>query len=425
MPTPCSAIAPPNLLRALPAPVRALCHRLECAGLAAWVQGETLLDAWLGPTRSRRPAHAILCRGTRAALLAAMPAAVVTAEEAQRSTQATAAGPVDLIATESRTVDETLLAFGLAPLAVAVRPSDGRWADPGGVREALAKRELTRLDPGSGRPDPFALAPRRYWLAALLIAEYGLEPSAALIASARAALPEVALRLPEGAPARRVLERILACPTPARALAFLRETGASEVILPDLDPNMERRIDALACLPALRWAAYLRGTSTARALARLRMPHALARRIGRLQELHPLDRNLSADRDGPLRRTLNRLTREELDGLIAWRRLELAPARAPDAETRTDEAIARERLARIERAIERLREQERASGSVRQLALSGGDVMRILATGAGPHVGRALAHLAHWVAEAPSRNTAPALEAALRAWQADAGERSA
>lgn len=403
MANPASEIPPAPIPRALARPVVALCERLEDAGIAAYLQGEGLLDAWLGATRPRSPSHVIVCLAPPARLLAVLPNAVVTAEHASRLTQASEAGPVDLIPTSAAAIEPALEAFGLAPLAVAVRPTEGAWADPGAVREDLDRRTLPLLP---GRPNPFEAAPRRFWIAALLIAEYDLAPTDALVEAARAALPTVAARLPEGAPARRILERILACPAPARALAFLRECGASPALLPGLDPTMESRIERLAVLPPLRWAAYLRGTSTARALARLRMPQGLARRIGRMQESHPLDRTIEGARDPLIRRAMTRLSAEELDGLIAWRRSELASEDGP----------ARERLAKIETAIGRIREQATTADTLRALAIGGAEVMQILGQGPGPHVGRALAHLARVIAEDPARNTPSELEAELRAW---------
>ncbi len=392
-----------------PPPVRALCERLEAAGIPALLQGQCILDAWLGAPTPRAPGWAVVCLARPEAILAALPCAVVTGEAARRLSQATAAGPVDLIAAGEAGIDAILAAFGLAPLAVAFRPRDARWHAPPDVLESLARRELA---PIPGRPNPFAGAPRRYWLAAQLIAEYDLAPTAALLAAARDALPEVVARLPEGAPARRVLERILACPHPARALAFLRECGASDAILPGLEAGAEARVEALGPVASLRWAAFLRGTSTARALARLRMPLGLARRIGRVQEAHPLDRTLEPARDPQLRRAMGRLTPEELDGLILWRRLELAgrPAAAVASE--------RDRLAKIEAGLARLRSQAATLDTVRALALGGGEVMRLLGAGPGPHVGRALAHLARVVAEHPERNDPDQLAAELARWQA-------
>ncbi len=402
-------IAETDGVRGGPKPVLELCERLECAGIAAFVQGEALLDAWLGTQRERGPSRALVCLAEPNRILAALPAAVVTADSARRLTQATAAGPVDLIPVGDRSIEAALESFGLAPLALALRPADGSWCDPGDVRARLAKRQFGLL---ADRPNPFRLAPRRFWIAAQLIAEYALEPLPELVQAAREALPEVVARLPEGAPVRRVLERILASPFPARALAFLRETGVSPAVLPGLEAAAEARIEALESVHSVRWAAFLRGGSTARALARLRMPQALARRINRVQEAHPLDRTIEGARDAQIRRAMGRLTDDELDGLIAWRRAELASERASSASQ-----LQHGRLTRIETAIARVRSQANESDSLRALALDGGDVMKLLGSGPGRQVGLALAHLARIVADYPERNERTALEAELRAWQ--------
>lgn len=392
-----------------PKPVLELCERLECAGIAAFVHGESLLDAWLGALGERAPSRALVCLAEPSQILAALPSAVVTAESARRLTQATAAGPVDLIPVGDRRIEGALESFGLAPLAVGLRPADGSWCDPGGVRERLAQRRFGLLP---DRPNPFRLAPRRYWIAAQLIAEYALEPLPELVQAAREALPEVLERLPEGAPARRVLDRILASPFPARALAFLRESGASPAVLPGLEAAAEIRVEALESIPSVRWAAFLRGGSTARALARLRMPQALARRISRVQEAHPLDRTIEGARDAQIRRAMGRLTDAELDGLIAWRRAELTSERSSG-----ESQLQHDRLTRIETAIARVRSQASESHNLRALALDGGDVMKLLGSGPGRQVGLALAHLARVVADHPERNERAALERELLAWQ--------
>jgi len=407
------------LCRPWPEPVLALCAALEESGIPAWLQGEALLDAWLGSNPGRRAAPALVCLATPERLLAAQPAAIVTAESARRLTRATAAGPVDLIPGGERPIEAVLAGFGLAPLALAFRPGradrpGAGWCDPGGARERIAKGGLP-LVPAFG--NPFRAAPRRYWIAAQLIAEHALEPAPELVAAAREALPEVLPQLPEGAPARRALERILISPAPAPALAFLRESGVVPSVLPGLEPANESRLAALPPLPALRWAAYLRGDGAARALVRLRMPTGRARRIHRLLEAHPLERSVDPARDAGVRRVVARLTAFELDGLIVWRSTELGSAASNTA--------ARDRLAKVERAIARVRAQEEATRSVRALALGGADVMRLLGTGPGPHVGRALAHLARFAAERPEHDAPERLAAELQAWWAARADRGA
>lgn len=400
------------LCRSLPDPLLALCATLETAGVATYLQGEGLLDAWLGsPAWDGTGIPALLCLAPSARIAALLPNAVVTAADGRRLSQASPIGPIDLLPAGDSTVERALAGFGLAPLAIALRPQSSAFADPFAQRPRLEKRELAAL---GGDAQRFRSAPRRLFLAAGLIARYGFEPTRELVESAR----EAACDAPpaDGAPMRRALERVLVADAPQRALAFLRETGVTERLLPELDPANETRLALLDRGSALRWAAYLQGPGAGRALARLRMPHALARRITRLLEFHPLDRTIEADRDASIRRLLARLSPAELAGLILWRRSELASAR-PSAET----TRGRERLDRIERAIERSRQQAASAESLRGLALSGADVMRILGAGPGPHVGRALAHLVRFVASDPARNDAIALEGELRVWRETSG----
>jgi tRNA nucleotidyltransferase (CCA-adding enzyme) len=109
---------------------------------------------------------------------------------------------------------------------------------------------------------------------------------------------------------------------------------------------------------------------------------------------------------------MGRLTPEELDGLILWRRLEL------EGQPTGPGGVERDRLAKIEAGLARLRQQASTIETVRALALGGAEVMRLLGAGPGPHVGRALAHLARVVAEDPDRNDPETLAAELVAWQA-------
>jgi hypothetical protein len=228
---------------------------------------------------------------------------------------------------------------------------------------------------------------------------------------ARAGCAEIALELPQGAPARRVMSRILAVPDPTRALAFLEATGVTSIVAPGAHPVHAARIQRLPVEPAIRWAAWLRGSSTARAMVSFRMPHALARRIERVQASHPLDRMEGHDREAGLRRLTSRLEPALIDALITWRRIELEAAPDPEA-TR----LAHARLDAIEVGIARQRARADEDDRRRHLALDGEDVMHRLQAGPGRHVGAALGHLAEIVAADPEANTRERLEQALEAW---------
>lgn len=417
-----------------------LSRRLDAAGLRSCWQGEALLDRLrpraggaragvveapsIGAVNGAANAGETPCLLVEAAgaeLARALPDAVVTAEELGRLSVPSAVGPIDLLPTGSSTLEEGLLGFGLGPLAIGASApgededeGDGEhgggaaWLDPAGQREALAagRLETTHEDGGV-----FDAAPRRYWIAARLIAERALEPSDALVATGRDRLPELVDRLPIGPPARRELARILATADPAPALAFLRETGVLGAVVPGTQVGHAERLARLPALPALRWAAFLRGAATASAMVRLRVPHDLARRVERIQGAHPIERHTATSRDTALRRLDARLSAAEIDALFAWRRLELRESLdrpAADATAATLDAL--------EARLASLREHKQRVGRVRTLALDGRAVMTLLDAGPGPHVGRALAHLARHVEAHPEDDTAEALTRVLRGW---------
>ena len=409
--------------RRLSRAVAEVCAHLEERGLQTFSHGEGLLDdlreaeATEAGGFPRRMTRSLLCVARPDQLLLALPRAVVTGESAARLTLASADGPIDVVPTEGPQApsardragpEQALLAFGLGPLAFAFRPAREAWCDPADQLEAFRQG---RLEPVAAAPNPFEVAPRRYWIAARLLAEYELEASQSLIEAAREAFPRVADRLPQAQPARRELARVLAAERPGAALAFLRESGVSDYLFPGTLAHQEQRIASLPALPAIRWAAWLRGSATASGLARLRMPHPLAKRIERVQASHPIERSVEAGRDHGLRRLLQRHTPEEISGLLAWRRLELDASSNP-----TEAAESRDRLARLETRIEQARDSAARTSLVRKLALDGEAVMRLLEAGPGPHVGRALAHLAQRVAEDPEANEPDTLEAELRSW---------
>lgn len=402
--------------RPLPNSLLELCHQLEERGIPTWSQGEGLLDDLrpldsAGPKASQpRSARSLLCQADPSELLNALPRAVVTANNARRLTLATPASPIDLLPVGRGDLEQVLLDFGLSPFAFAFRPAGDRWCDPIGARAAF---DQGILDISLATPNPFDIAPRRYWIAARLLSERGLEPASSLLEAARAALPDALDRLPQAAPARRELSRILASPAPERGLAFLRESGVSPALFPGMDPAGESQIGRLGPLPALRWAAWLHGCAIQRAIVRLRVPPSLARRIERIQGSHPIDRRVESLRETGVRKILGRLRDEEIQGLFAWRRLELAAA--PQTEETRSRSM---RLDLLEARFEDARNHRERSGHIRALALDGTAVMTALAAGPGPRVGRALAHLANFVEAHPDSNERGALERELSDWAA-------
>lgn len=418
MPRPDDRSLPP----ALPECLLEICAHLESHRIDTAVQGDALLSALGRPEAATEPepardvapprratAWALVCAAPPETLRRALPRAVSTAALGARFSLPTEAGPVDLLPLGDASIDAGLPRFGLSAHAIAWRPRNASWIDPVG---GLAAWAASRLEPVSiASVDPFSEAPRRYWIAARLLAEHGLAPSAPLVEAARTAFDAAADALPLGAPARRELMRILAAPDPRTALAFLRESGVTPRVAPGANPIQEERVAALPPNPALRWAAWLRGSATGSAMVRFRVPHALSHRIQRVQSSHPLDKSFEPGRGASLRRQLARLSPEDLADLFVWRRLEIA-AFPDENEARRIEG----RLDRIEERIASLRDAESQTDAVQALAIDGGQIMAALGAGPGRHVGQALQHLARFVADHPEANEPAALEAELLQW---------
>lgn len=404
---------------ALPPAHRAIVGRLEDAGVECWLQGDALLEAGFASggdsTAALLRSRSFLCTAPAATLLEALPAAVVTAESGRRLTLGTEAGPLDLIPVAAEPLPVVLRRFGLSALAVALRPLTDAICDPTDARTGLARRSLDVVSPEPmGDPaDVFRVAPRRYWITARLLAEHELRPSRALLDAATRALPDLHPQIPAGAPARRELERIFVARDPTKGLSFLREVGLCDALFPGMDPGGAELVRRLESGPSLRWAVWLEGASTQRALRDLRMPISRAREIERLLRHHPVDRTTAARSAGeaPIRRLRQRLHPEEIDGLLRWRRLQLE-AKRPSENTRRD----LDRLEEIRAELDALESDQRRIDRIRSLAVDGERVMALLGRGPGRHIGQALAHLAAIVAADPSANERSRLEAELRRW---------
>jgi tRNA nucleotidyltransferase (CCA-adding enzyme) len=412
----CPLMSQPNSLSRsidLPKPVLELAVHLEERGLHTFSHGAGLLAdlrTQAGSSESDAPleAHSLLCAGSTSDILRALPRAVVTAEEGARVTQATAFGPVDILRCGPEPIEKALLGFGLGPLGFAYRPANEAFVDPMNQRAAMAEGRLELM---TADPNPFTVAPRRYWIAARLIAENGLEPTSECLEAAVKALPSVAGRLPQAAPARREITRILKAPSPGLGLAFLRKSGVGAQLFPGTKADNEGIIAGLPKIAALRWAAWLRGSATSRVLVRFRTPHRLARRIECIQDHHPIEKSVESSREHGVKRLIQRLQPDEIEALFAWRRLELTSANNP-----AEMADVESQLMSIATRISEIHKAAARAGQVRALALDGQAVMTALGAGPGRHVGQALTHLAHFVSDRPENNNAPVLEAELFDW---------
>ncbi len=403
--------------RPLPPAHHEIARRLESLDIEVWTQGEALLDDLLPsqatrPNRSGRPSsRTFLCAVPAERLLHALPRAVVTAERRRRLSLGTTAGPIDLLPLGDQPTAEVLPRFGLSALSFAWSPIRETWSeDPLEARSLFAHGRLDIVG-GAASSNPFQIAPRRLWTAARLLAEYRLEASQRMVDAARAALPSCLPRLPQGAPARREIQRILLAHSPANGLRFLHRAGICDALFPGMARHAPEIVAALEPLPSLRWAAWLSGTPTQNALRRLRMPPRLAREIERLLRHHPIDRISSAYGEAGLRRMRQRLRPDEIEALFAWRQQELTHGGESDEIRRSSD--------QFEAFAARLREiagERAATERLRELAIDGHSAMEILDCGPGRRIGRALAHLAAFVETHPDSNRPQALRAELLRW---------
>jgi tRNA nucleotidyltransferase (CCA-adding enzyme) len=408
----------------LPTPHFDVARRLEDLGIPAWQQGDTLVEGLLSPPGSvpgggrpepaawpvTRPTHVLLCAASATAVLEALPRAVVTSSGRRRFSLGTAAGPIDLLPLGDEPVSKVLPGFGLGALAFAWRPVDAQWCDPSGSRALLSQGRLD-LASDADAPNPFRVAPRRYWIAARLLAQYTLEATPRLVDAAREALDDCRRRVPEGGPARREIHRVLAAPDPTTGLRFLHDVGICEALFPGMEASGAEIVGELDRDPSLRWAAWLAGASTQRALRRLRMPLSRARPIERLLRHHPIDRTTADTGDAGVRRIRQRLHPEEIESLLTWRGHQLDRAEQ-NPQTHAD----RSRLEQLRERLGALADQLDRVDRVKSLAIDGQSVMAILGQGPGRHVGEALAHLASIVDASPDENEPERLEARLREW---------
>ncbi len=418
----------------LPAAHLEVVQRLEDQRIQAWRQGDGLLadllyDAGLdghiseGAKQSNatptRPSRVLLCDADATRLLEVFPNAVVTSDGRRRLSLGTAAGPIDLLPQGGDSIESVLLRFGLSALAIAWQTTQEVFCDPTGALDGLAHGQLDVIsasdDPRTtgANADTFRVAPRRFWITARLLSEYDLIATPSLIGAARNALPDCRHHIPEGAPARRAIERVLAGANPTAGLLFLHETGLCEALFPGMQPAGAVIMNRLAENPSLRWAAWIAGSATQKALGRFRMPMRKAREIERLLRHHPIDLSTKHDTTGEncVRRLQQRLHPDEIEGLLAWRELELKQLESTN-ETRASQG----RLLAIRQQLESMADEQSRTDRVRRLAIDGARVMKFLGLGPGRHIGQALKHLAEFVEKTPDANEIGRLESELRSW---------
>ncbi len=358
--------------------VRALASVARARGAGAWIVGGAPRDGLLG-----RPApdvdvavDADAGELARALEEAGVGRAVPISETSPRVFRVAARLPLDLAELEGPTIEADLARRDFTANAIAIDLATGRWIDPFGGAEDLARGRLRLVKASNLEEDPL-----RAFRAARFYATHGLRPDRAT----RQACLAVAPRLSEPA-AERVhveLARMLEAPRVAPAFGWARRAGllspalaidaparawqTAERVLDRLDPaagrmpsDRRRRLRLAAIAAGLRVAP----EEAARWLARRRFGRPEAGAVARLLDLV----RRAADARNP-------------DDLWAW--IHDAGEMAPEALALAEAALPR--LASHARRIRRLRARQGAGPAVR-----GTDVMAWLALAPGPELGAML-----------------------------------
>jgi tRNA nucleotidyltransferase (CCA-adding enzyme) len=279
--------------------------------------------------------------------------------------------------------------------ALAFDPVGGRFRDPFGGQEDLARRRVRSVGVAAERFGEDGLRPlRAVRFATVLEFELDAETEAA-IPGALPVFDKVALER-----RRDELLKLLLAPGVVRGLELLRRTGLLERLLPELeeqgDPERIARVDRASPVLEVRLSALLMGGSEAEsALDRLKLPAKVVETVQALLA-HPLSPEASTWSDAELRRWLVRLGPE---------RWELARALAK-ASGADPEGTLGERLAAVV--------AERPPLSAKDLALNGAEIMKALGIGPSPAVGDATRFLLDRVLDRPDLNTPERLRELLR-----------
>ncbi len=393
----------------LPATVRETAARLESAGHACWLVGESLVQVLLGSGPS---AFELATTAPVEASLALFPSAVPTWPERGIVTLPAGAVPIDLASLRwGDRVEDDLAHRDFSVLAMAWSPIDQVLVDPASGREDLAAGRLRCVGDPSERlhEDPV-----RVLRAGRVTAEWGLEPDAALenalagVAPALASVPAVRQR--------RELCRLLLADGADRGLALLRRTGVERRLVRDVRPDAAGLVAATPPVLELRLAAWLRGARSRALLKHLRFGLARSQHVEQLLEYHPLDERVSAGRDRSVLKLARQLAPSEIEALFSMRAWELSHSETESGQPDDDDSEARKRLAALRNALERVQRNQERSAQRTRLQIDGETVMDLLDCEPGRQVGAALRFAAEWVADDPARNDPERLRSAILAW---------
>jgi tRNA nucleotidyltransferase (CCA-adding enzyme) len=279
--------------------------------------------------------------------------------------------------------------------ALAFDPIGGRFRDPFGGQEDLARRRVRCVGVAAERFAEDGLRPLRAVRFATVL-EFELDPDTeAAIPGAVPVFDKVALER-----RRDELLKLLLAPGVARGLELLRTTRLMGRLLPEVeevgDPERNARVSHAEPVLEVRLAALLGGVRQLEtALERLRLPAKVVETVRALLS-HPLGPEASTWSDADLRRWLVRLGPER------WE-LAVALARAGGADP--DGALGK-RIGGIVAA--------RPPLAAKDLALNGAEIMKALGVGPSPAVGDATRFLLERVLERPDLNTPEQLRELLR-----------
>jgi len=363
----------------------------------------------------------------------------------------------EIVVDPTATVEEDLGRRDFTVNAMARRLADGTLADPFGGEADLRAGVLRTV-----RPRSFAEDPLRLVRGLRFVSQLDLDPDETTLAQMREEAPAVALvsgeRIGGGIAADGMgeLSKLLLGAYPAKALRIARDTGVLATLLPEFErsigfdqesryhdltvdehtfavvqaaANAERSLAVrLAALfhdlgkPYVAWRGTdgrlhyyaKRGYSrksheqvsadlAASALARLRYPTELRRRVVRIVRAHMLD----ASRSDPYR--ARKLLSRYGDAVLA----ELLDHKEADLRGKGDPPPAEdlEQLARLRATVAR---EKRSPHRLRDLAVRGDDLIAI-GFEPGPALGHALSSLLSDVLRSPELNTREQLLARAKA----------
>jgi tRNA nucleotidyltransferase (CCA-adding enzyme) len=400
---------PENLARAVvPAGVGSVLERLSSAGHEAWLVGGGVRDLLRGQQPKdwdvatdavpeqvvkmfRRVIPTGIAHGTVTVLVPGGQVEVTTfrAESAYLDGRRpeSVAFHRDLVADLARR-DFTINALAFDPIG-------GRFRDPFGGQEDLARRRVRSVGVAAERFGEDGLRPlRAVRFATVLEFELDADTEAA-IPGALPVFDKVALER-----RRDELLKLLLAPGVGRGLELLRTTGLMGRLLPELeepgDPERNARVSRAKPVLEVRLAALLGGVRQVEtALERLRLPAKVVETV-RALVAHPLGPEASTWSDAELRRWLVSLGPE---------RWELAVALGQASGADPDEALGK----RIGCIV-----ASRPPLAAKDLALNGAEIMKVLGVGPSPAVGDATRFLLERVLERPDLNTPDQLRELLR-----------